>query len=153
MTINLNSQDDHAPVITPGQGFSVPENAANGTALGTVVATDVDMAGRLQNWTITGGNTDGIFAIDPDTGEITVSDNANLNFETTSSYTLTVTVSDGVNTSAPQTVTVNVTSVNEASTATERDPSLDSFPSENTSDRTNPPSNGTADSILSTNPT
>jgi VCBS repeat-containing protein len=71
----------------------------------------------LQNWTITAGNTDGIFAIDVATGAISVTDNTNLNFEATSSYTLTVTVADGVNTSTPQTVTINITNVNETPAA------------------------------------
>ena len=52
---------------------------------------------------ITGGNTDGDndnnlpFAIDADTGAITVNDADDLGFETTTSYTLTVQATDDVN--------------------------------------------------------
>jgi len=111
--ISLTDTNDNAPVITAGQSFSIAEDSVNGTNAGAVVATDPDTVGSLQNWAITAGNTDGIFAIDAATGSITVADNTNLNFEATSSYTLTITVSDGANSSAPQTVTINVTDVNE----------------------------------------
>lgn len=113
-TITLLDENDNAPVITPGQTFNVAEDATNGTSVGTAVATDVDTVGSLQGWTITGGNTDGIFAINAATGELTIADNTNLDYETTPSYALSVTVSDGVNTSVPQTVTVNIENVNEA---------------------------------------
>ena len=87
-------------MVTGGQAFDVVENAANGTSLGTVLATDVDTVGTSQGWTIVSGNTDGIFAIDSATGELTVVDNSNLDFETTTSYVLGIKVEDGVNVSA-----------------------------------------------------
>ena len=113
-TINLIDENDNAPAITPSQSFSAREDAPNSTSVGSVAATDVDTVGSLQGWAIIGGNTDGIFAIDSNTGEITIADNTNLDYETTPSHTLTLTVSDGVNTSAPETVTINVQNVNEA---------------------------------------
>jgi len=113
-TISLLDENDKAPVITPGQTFGVAEDAAIGSSLGVVAATDADTVGVLQNWTITSGNTDGIFAISAATGELTIADNTNLDYETTPVYALSVTVSDGVNTSAPQTVTVDIENVNEA---------------------------------------
>jgi hypothetical protein len=113
-TIAINDLNDNAPVIDPGQSFTVAENVANGTSIGTTSASDVGSVGSLQNWTITGGNADGVFAIDATTGEITVADNTNLDFETTNSYTLTLTVGDGVNTSAAEAVSITVTNVNEA---------------------------------------
>ena len=62
---------------------------------------------------MTAGNGDGLFAINAGTGEVTVVDNTNLNHETTDSYVLTLTVGDGVNTSGTETLTLNVTDVNE----------------------------------------
>lgn len=120
-TISVIDLNDNAPVITPGQTLGVREDAANGTSVGTAVATDVDTVGSLQGWAILGGNTDGIFAIDSATGEITITDNTNLDYETTPVYTLTLTVSDGVNSSAPETVTINitVTPVNDAPVASD----------------------------------
>ncbi len=109
MTIDVTSVND-AAVITTNQTFSIAENAANTDSVGSVLATDID-TGTLQNWTITAGNTDSIFAINAATGEITISDNSNLDFETTSSYILSLTVSDGSDISAVETVTINVSDV------------------------------------------
>ena len=112
-TISLLDENDNPPVITAAQTFNVNEDAGVGTSLGFVAATDADTVGSLQGWTNTGGNTDGIFQIDALTGEITVADDTNLNFEATNQYTLTLTVGDGLNTSAPQTVTLDINDVNE----------------------------------------
>jgi Tfp pilus assembly protein FimT len=112
LTINVADANDTAPVIPSGQSFSVSEDAANGTLLGAVVATDADTIGSLQNWSIDGGNDAGIFQIDPGTGQISVADNANLNYSSTTTYTLSIKVSDGVNWSALQDVTVAVNDVN-----------------------------------------
>jgi VCBS repeat-containing protein len=111
-TLNI-ADDDNLPVVTP-QVFTVAEDAAIGTSLGLVAATDPDVPTVFQTWTIVSGNTDGIFDINPATGELTVIDNTNLDFETLpTSYALGITVSDGTNTSAVGTVTVNVGDVNE----------------------------------------
>lgn len=112
--ITILPVNDNDPVIMPGQLFSVSELATAGTALGFTAATDVDTGSVLQNWTITSGNVDGIFGLDPNTGELTVADATNLNFEATSSYLLTLTVGDGSNTSAPQTVSITIVDQNEA---------------------------------------
>ncbi|MCH8991957.1 MAG: cadherin domain-containing protein, partial [Acidobacteria bacterium] len=105
--------DNTAPAITASQSFSVSEDAADTTSVGTVAATG---AGSLQAWTIAAGNGDGdgIFAINAATGAVTVANNTNLDHETTGTYVLTLSVGDGVNTSDTETITVNVTDVNEA---------------------------------------
>ena len=61
---------------------------------------------KFSSWTITSGNTDSIFAITAATGEVTVVDNSSLDFETTTSYTLSLTVSDGTNISAVESVAI-----------------------------------------------
>ncbi|MEL6559789.1 MAG: Calx-beta domain-containing protein [Bacteroidota bacterium] len=112
--ININDLNDVLPVVTASQVFEINENAANDTSLGSVLATDTDVtATTFSDWTIVSGNTDNIFAINAASGEITVADNTNLDFESTSVYTLVVTVSDGSNTSAEENVTINVTDDNE----------------------------------------
>ena len=116
LTVNVNDQNDNTPVIDTAQSLSVSEAAADGTSLGTITALDADDGTVLSNWTISAGNSDGIFFINSSTGELTVIDNANLDFETTPTYLLSVTVSDGVQTSAVETVTINVTNVNETPT-------------------------------------
>jgi hypothetical protein len=101
------------PVITPSQVFSVSETAANGSAVGNAAATDADPETVLQKWTITGGTGAAFFAIDANTGELTV-DSSAFDFESaTGSYTLTLTVSDGYFTSAVETVTINLTNTND----------------------------------------
>ncbi|MFH2123102.1 MAG: putative Ig domain-containing protein [Pseudomonadota bacterium] len=100
------------PVVTAGQSFSVPEDSANGYSPGTIVATDEDAGTVFSNWIILSGNDDNIFALNSSTGEITVADNTNLDYQTRTAYTLSVTVSDGTDTSDPQDVIVNVLKAN-----------------------------------------
>lgn len=114
VSISVLDQNDETPVVTPGQTFNVSEAAANGSSLGNVLATDADAGTTFSNWTITGGNSDGIFTINGSTGELIVADNTNLDFETASGYVLSLTVSDGTNTSSVETVSVNVVDANEA---------------------------------------
>jgi len=114
VAITVLDQNDETPVVTPGQSFNVSESATNGTSLGTVVATDADAGTTFSNWQITGGNAAGVFGINASTGALTVVDRTNLDFETTSSYVLDVIVSDGVNTSTVETISLGVIDINEA---------------------------------------
>ncbi|MEZ6122627.1 MAG: DUF2341 domain-containing protein [Planctomycetaceae bacterium] len=114
VTISILDRNDEVPVITAGQSFTVSELAANGTSVGTVAATDADAATVLQNWTITGGNSAGIFKVNSSTGEVQIRDNSVLNFEAQPDFVLTLAVSDGLNTAAAQTVTIHVSDENEA---------------------------------------
>jgi hypothetical protein len=98
------------PVITPNQSFSVAENSSSGVEVGTVVATDVEND-SLSNWTIASGNTGSAFSISS-AGVIEVV--GSLDTETTDSYTLGITVSDGTNTSNEVQVNIDITNVNEA---------------------------------------
>jgi len=112
--INLTDLNDVTPVITAAQTFTVNENLANNSNVGTVVASDGDATATIfSSWTITGGNTNNAFAINASTGVITVNNSTVLDRELVSSYSLTVTVSDGVNTSAAQTVVINLTDLND----------------------------------------
>ena len=112
--ISVNDLNDNAPVITPSQSFSVLEHASAGTSVGFAAATDADTVGTLQGWTITSGNSDGVFAIDLNTGEVTVADTTNLNHESTPVYSLTVSVTDGTNTSTAETISITVVNENDA---------------------------------------
>ncbi|WP_321319698.1 cadherin domain-containing protein [Labilibaculum sp.] len=114
ITINITDVNDVAPIVTASQTFYIDEDASNTTSVGTVLATDSDAtATTFSSWTITAGNTDGIFAVNSTTGEITVTDNTNLDYETTTSYSLTVTVSDGTHTSSEEIVIININDSNE----------------------------------------
>ena len=101
---------EHDPNIAPviaDQLFSVDENAANGTVVGQVVASD--SPGEIFTFGIVGGSGMSTFDIDPDTGDITVTDVSQLDFETNPSFTLTVEVTDldGLTNSATITVNLN----------------------------------------------
>ena len=110
-SINFTSVNDNAPVVPGGQAFSLIETATTGTAVGTVTFSDADLPADSLTVSIAAGNTGGVFGID-NAGQLTVANNANLDYETTPSYTLTIRVFDGVHTT-DQTVTVNVVDVSE----------------------------------------
>lgn len=97
-----------APVANDGSG-SVAEDATIGTSVVNVSASDAD-TGDTLSYAITGGNTGGAFAID-NTGAITTA--TALDFETTPSYSLTVTVTDTGSLSDTATVSITVTDVAE----------------------------------------
>ena len=114
VTINVNDLNDNLPIINASQSFSIDENSADDTSVGTVAASDADAtATTYQDWAITGGNTNNAFAIDPDTGELTANTSSELDTETTPSYSLTLTVSDGANTANAETVTININDLND----------------------------------------
>ena len=95
---------------------SVAENAADTTVVTNIneanTGNDTDLDGEALTYSITAGNGDGIFAIDGSSGQITVVDNTNLDYETTQQYVLTIQATDGANTDTAA-VTIDVTNVNE----------------------------------------
>ena len=103
---------NEAPVISDSADttLSIAENTAAGVNIGgTLSATDPDDGDTLEY--SLGGTDASSFSIDSTTGQLRT--NAALNYEAKSSYTVTVTVSDG-NLTDTITVTINVTDVNEA---------------------------------------
>ncbi len=94
--------------------FSVAENSANGTAVGTVSATDGNTSDTVA-YSITAGNGDSKFAISSTSGAITVA--GSLDFEALASYSLTVQASDGRGGSDITTVNITVTNVPEGKPA------------------------------------
>jgi|GEM_PF-1308824 len=98
-----------APVIS-AQAFSVAENAALGSVVDTVLASDGE--GDSLAFTITSGNTNSAFQLDASTGVLTVADAAAFDYETNPLFELTISVSDGV-ASSEAVVTVSVTDVDE----------------------------------------
>ena len=98
----LTSLDIEPPVFTSSASFTAAENQ---TAIGTVTATDVDTDNSAITFTVSGSELSitsaGVltFASAPD-------------YETKTSYTATVTATDGTN-STTQSITVNVTDVDD----------------------------------------
>ncbi|MEJ2746306.1 MAG: Ig-like domain-containing protein [Anaerolineae bacterium] len=116
--------DAAQPPVVNDQTFSVAENSADGTSVGTVIATDPDTGDKIT-YKITAGDPGGVFEINPLTGEITVPNGSLLNFENTPSYTLTVQVTDSSGLTDTATITINVINVNEATTAVDDSDSTD----------------------------
>ncbi|WP_197997539.1 cadherin domain-containing protein, partial [Gimesia panareensis] len=112
ITINLNPVNDNAPVVL-NQIRSIDENSPNGTPVGTViVATDDDLPNDSLTFTEVGGSGAAAFDISS-SGQITVADQSLLDYETTTSFTLDIMVSDGVNATDTATITINLNPLND----------------------------------------
>ncbi|MDB5385783.1 MAG: protocadherin Fat 4-like, partial [Planctomycetaceae bacterium] len=111
LTITVTPVNDNTPVfINASPTFSLPENSAVGTTVGTVSATDADLPAQTLTYSIVSGNASGAFAIDPNTGVITVANSAPLS---SGVFTLDIRVVDSVSPSrtADAIVVVNLTHV------------------------------------------
>ena len=116
---NVANEDNNLPVFTENETTtrSVAENTAAGTNIGAAVsATDLDNDDMLT-YSLGGTDADS-FAIDSSTGQLKTK--AALDFETITSYTVTITVSDGrVGGTDMIMVTINVTNVIEVNNVPE----------------------------------
>ena len=113
VTINVsNATENSAPTFTAGTSTtrSVAENTGSGVDIGTpVVATDVD--GDTLTYTL-GGTDAAAFSMDSTSGQIRTS--AALDYESSkTSYSVTITVSDGNGGTDSITVAINVTDIDE----------------------------------------
>ena len=104
------NKENRAPIFdSPPSSLSVAENIANGSELGTVSATDAESDPLTYSLD---SASDEVFDID-DNGVIALGPEATLDFETKSSYALTVTVTDG-RAVATHSLAIEVTDVDEA---------------------------------------
>ena len=104
LPVSVSTVDcDRQPAFPPsGYSFTVAEGAAAGTVVGTVAAESVGGV----SYEITGGNAAGAFAIDAESGELTVA--GTLDREAPPSHVLTVRASDGAGGVGTTTVSVSV---------------------------------------------
>jgi len=95
-SVSISLNDLSTRFGQPSYSFDLEEDAGAGETVGQVEASVVDTA-TIQNpyYTITAGNDDGVFAIDSSTGLITVFDGTGLEYDTNSSYGLSIGVSEG----------------------------------------------------------
>ncbi|MBK7421190.1 MAG: cadherin domain-containing protein [Nitrospira sp.] len=103
---------NEAPTDLALSANTVAEHAANGTVVGTVSGSDVDM-GDTKTYSLT-DNAGGRFAINSSAGQITVANRSLINYESVTSHNLTVRVTDSGGLTYDETFTINVTDVNEA---------------------------------------
>ena len=106
-------ENNHSPVISNTSAVSLAENVSTGTSVATVSASDAES--EAITYSITAGNTGNAFTINSSTGAITTA--AALDYETTTSYSLTITATDAFGNATTTTQTVNVTDVNEVISA------------------------------------
>ncbi|HRD67779.1 MAG TPA: cadherin repeat domain-containing protein [Candidatus Competibacter sp.] len=90
-----NSSDECIDIycysIEKGQNFTVPETADNQELVGKIIISPDK--GKVKKFEIKGGNDDkGVFYIQPDTGQIYVSQNQFLDYNTKSIYEIDVSV-------------------------------------------------------------
>ncbi|MBE3667743.1 hypothetical protein BOO25_02135 [Vibrio navarrensis] len=108
-----------APTFDTATGSTVTEESVSvGDVVATFTTRDLDDVNGEISYSITSGNDNGYFAIDSETGEVTLTQagvdaiNSDAGVDLTS-LTLGVTASDGTNTSSESQVTVNITRVND----------------------------------------
>ncbi|QUS61881.1 cadherin domain-containing protein [Synechocystis sp. PCC 7338] len=111
VNLNINNLDEVAPTITSGNTATpIDENSGAGQVIYQVTAIDDADISAGVTFGLKPGDDASSFTINPTTGEVTLSDNPN--FETQSSYKLTVTASDGVNPATEQQITLAITDDN-----------------------------------------
>ena len=101
ITVTINNLNDNSPVITSAETFAVDENE---TSVGSLSATDAD--GDTVTFTLGGTDADS-FSLNSPLAFVEAPD-----FETKSSYTITVIASDGTNT-VEQEVTITINNLND----------------------------------------
>lgn len=112
ITVTVTAVNDNDPAFTSSPSFSVAENQA---AVGTVMATDADKPAQGVTFTITGGADAGKFNI---TAQGALTFITAPDFESQSSYVVTVTATDDGSParSISQNLVITVTNANEAPT-------------------------------------
>ena len=109
VTIDINNLFDETPTANNAT-FFVAEGSANGVVIGTVTATDPELAsGDTLAFSITGGNTGNVFAINSSSGQITVPNTSLLDADAMPTFNLTVRVIDLGGQIDTAIITVNVT--------------------------------------------
>ena len=110
----FSTPSNSAPVFTDGTSTmrTIAENTAAGIHIGTAIAA-TDTENDTLTYTLSGNPDASSFDIDSSTGQLQTS--AVLDYETKSTYTVTITVSDGSLTDTIA-VTINVTDINELPT-------------------------------------
>ena len=115
-TVTVSAVND-APTDLSLSANTVAENASNGTVVGIVTGTDPD-TGDTQTYSLT-NTAGGRFAINSSTGEITVADGTLLDYESATSHSVTVRVTDAGGLTYDETFTINLTNVNETRVTSE----------------------------------
>ena len=107
VTIRIENSNDSQPNIID-QIWRISEQTEPETKIGKVIGTDPD--GDPLQFSISGGNVDNSFTINEKTGNVSLSANAVLDYNTIPEYNVTVAANDGIHT-ATGTVTILINSI------------------------------------------
>ena len=110
-TFTIQVENNFAPTDLDLSNATVDENSANGTVVGTASTTDPNDTDSFT-YSLT-DDAGGRFAIDPNTGEITVADGSLLDHETNTSHDVTIEVTDSDGNTYTEVFTINVGDVSE----------------------------------------
>ncbi|WP_417389450.1 LamG-like jellyroll fold domain-containing protein [Gimesia sp.] len=102
----------NSPPAAGDQSFNVDENTSNTTSVGTIIAADADVPPDSLTFSVTGGTGQTAFAVSS-TGEITVLDQTQLDYETATSYDLEILVTDSAGATDTATITINLNPLND----------------------------------------
>ena len=104
---------NYAPILDDLTEISVVENLFPNKILTTIQATELN-SNQTLSYSISGGDSEGIFTIDPQSGELSLTAYGQLDAGTTPSYTLSITATDNgaPNRSTTKNLTVNITDSN-----------------------------------------
>ena len=116
-TVSISINDLNETPTIGEQSFTVDENMALNSVVGSVASSDPD-AGEVLSYAITAGNEGGAFSIGAGTGQVTVQ--SALDFEALNTYSLTVSVTDRGLLSDSAAVSVGLTDINEAPTVSDQ---------------------------------
>ncbi|MDP2507297.1 cadherin repeat domain-containing protein, partial [Oceanobacter sp. 3_MG-2023] len=112
VTLDVNNLDEIAPTITSGAtATAINENSGAGQVVYTAVADDSADISDGVTFSLSGADA-AYFSIDASTGEVTLL--ADADYETKSSYSFTVTATDGAGNHKDQAVTLAVNNLDEA---------------------------------------
>ncbi|MDB2562567.1 cadherin-like domain-containing protein, partial [Sulfurimonas sp.] len=122
-TVNVNSVNDAVSLVsdTDTDANTIAEDVANGTEVGiTAKATDID--GETVTYSIVDSNgdavTNGAFEVNASTGVVTVRDNTQIDYESSSSHDVIIKATSVDGTSSTETFSVGVSDVSENVAAT-----------------------------------
>ncbi|XP_078609705.1 protocadherin Fat 4-like isoform X2 [Branchiostoma floridae x Branchiostoma japonicum] len=117
LSVTVDDVNDNSPVCSPDvYTATLPEDTSQGTLVAWVLCSDadVDAANNALTYSITAGNAEGKFEIAvSSSGQVTVASGQSLDYETTTSYMLDVSVTDVSGVAVTAEVAVVVTGVNE----------------------------------------
>ncbi|XP_021371826.1 cadherin-23-like isoform X5 [Mizuhopecten yessoensis] len=114
--VSLSAANDNNPAFASNPTVSLAESTSVGTAVTTYTAADADLSPHeVVSYVITAVTNSGssVFAVDATSGSITLA--STLDYETTTSYVISITATDGGGTTATGSVTVSVTDANDNS--------------------------------------